>query len=241
MHAFKLNSQKCVKGLSIWLNASLAPTGSFLPEGQNFEADEGGRAQTRRNKLGGSLDKISSDVLPSFGLCVCNLVFHWHPPPCFLIPSGAGLLDIYIIPGPHRSVSSHWCGFSKTHTATGRLLTKTLSRASEEGGGIGGEGGGKRKSPSIFVCLRRLGTMGISNGTAKRKREQGFRQETFGGYASLRSSHVWGGPRLVGLPLSCLYRTLRSSASKPLQLRRHKLFTFALINSRAACVMGATH
>lgn len=78
--------------------------------------------------------------------------------------SGAGILNIYPIPGPHRSVGSHWCGFSKTHTPTGRLLTKTLSRASERGVGSGG-GGGKRKSPSIFACLRRLGTIGISNGT----------------------------------------------------------------------------
>lgn len=109
-----------------------APTGSFLPTGQNFEADKGDRAQAEKTWERGA-NEISSNVLPSFGLCVCNLLFRCRLPPCLLMPSGAGILNIYPIPGPHRSVSSHWCGCSKTHTATGRLLTKTPSRASERG------------------------------------------------------------------------------------------------------------
>lgn len=71
--------------------------------------------------------------------------------PCFLMPSGSGILNIYPIPGPHRSVSSHWCGFSKTHTPTGRLLTKTLSRASETGVGSGGVAS-VRAHQSLCVC-----------------------------------------------------------------------------------------
>lgn len=122
---------------------------------------------------------------------------------------------------------------SKTHMLTGGLLTKHF-----QGRRRGWYMSVKKVHPSLYVSAA-LAQWGFSKTARSAKQpakaRTGFTQEML---ASLHPWEVWGGP--VWFPLlSCLYLPLRSGASKPLQLHRHKLFMLALINS--LCICNGTH
>lgn len=142
----------CERARARGLISFLAPAGSFPPPGgQNFEADKGGTSAGRRNKPGGSLDKISSDALPSFGLCVCNLLFRCHPPTVLF--NAVWCRNIKYLSNPWTTSLSQfslvWV-FKNTH-ADWPTSNKNAFKGVGEGGGIGGVAS-VRAHQSLRVC-----------------------------------------------------------------------------------------
>lgn len=151
-----------------------------------------------------NLNQINTYIFfPIFTLCM-QFLFR-----CDLsVWPGFEILNIYAILGTNHSVFSHWCGFGK-HTCWLVYLYKNIFRG---GWGLVYE----RKKTSIFVCQRRLDTMGILNGTMRYscKSTSGVQIRHVGWSVPRRSGHVWGRcVCLVPLLIFCLCGSQDPAAS----------------------------